>query len=271
MKQWIKRIGFGVALALLAHAGWADEASVKKALLGKYSNLPQEIVVKKTEIGNLYEVNLLGIAAYTNEKTEFLLVGGSLINGATLEDWTAKRKPQLQFEFARNLPLKHALKTVYGKGERTLITFEDPDCPLCQEQHAVFKKLGSQLNATVYTFMFPLAIHPDAERKANFIMCQANPAAAWRAWMEDRKGLPLDAVGNLSLKATSSCPADGAVKAGSKLARDLGYHETPRFIFENGWGANGALSAEQVMEGLRAVQENVTALKAAASPKNKDK
>ena len=233
------------AAAAMALAGGAsaDEASVKKLLASKYASLPSGVVVKKLPIPGMYEINLLGQEAYTNEKVDFMLVGGSLVEASKLENLTATRKPQFLRDFYQSLPLEHAIKTVYGKGERSLVSFEDPDCPICREQHAEWGRNAAKMNATVYTFLFPLKIHPDARRKAEFIWCQPDPSAAWSRWMAKGQGLALDAKGALS--APPSCAAGVEhVAASEKLARALGYQETPRFIFANGLGAASAMGME---------------------------
>lgn len=255
------RAAFLVAGLSATSLSWGGEAEVKALLLKKYPAVGAAAVVKKLDIGGLYEVNLLGQEAYTNEKVEFLLVGGSLVDAKSLEDVTAKRRPQFLRDFYQGLPLGSAIKTVYGKGERSLVSFEDPDCPYCRAQHADWAKDPAALNATVYTFMFPLSNHPDARRKAEFIMCQPDPSAAWSSWMTSAKGLPLAQNGALLSSAVPSCP-DGVakVKAGEELARAMGYHETPRFIFAHGMGANGYLTMAQFQEAFVAVQRSLAQL-----------
>lgn len=263
-----KSVGWMIAAAtmLAASGASADEASVKKLLASKYASLPSNVVVKKLPIPGLYEINLLGQEAYTNEKVEFMLVGGSLVEASKLEDLTAKRKPQFLRDFYDSLPLQHAIKTVYGKGERSLVSFEDPDCPICREQHAEWSRNAGKMNATVYTFLFPLNIHPDARRKAEFIWCQPDPSAAWSRWMGKGQGLVLDAKGALS--APASCKAGVEhVAASEKLARSLGYQETPRFIFANGLGAASAMDLDKFQLAFAEVARSKAESSDQAAPK----
>lgn len=51
------------------------------------------------------------------------------------------------------LPLKDAIKVVYGKGERKLIVFTDANCPYCRLLEQNLRKAG---NLTVYNFMYPV-------------------------------------------------------------------------------------------------------------------
>jgi thiol:disulfide interchange protein DsbC len=255
---------FAVALTVLMAAGhsMADEATVKAQLLKKYSALSPAIVVKKLDVGGLYEVNLLGQEAYTNEKVEYLLIGGSLVDAATLVDLTAKRKPGFLRDFVKALPLEHAIKLVYGKGERTLVSFEDPDCPRCREQHIDWVKNPEKFNATVYAFMFPLNIHPDAKRKAEYLWCQENPAKAWTEWMSSGKGIPVDGKGVLVSTYKSCAAGIDHVAASEKLARSLEYHSTPRFIFENGAGADTVLSVADFESAFGVVSKKMDEIKA---------
>lgn len=250
-----------ITLILSLNSALADEASVKAQLLKKYTALSPAIVVKKLDVGGLYEVNLLGQEAYTNEKVDYLLIGGSLVDATTLVDITAKRKPQFLRDFVKALPLEHSIKLVYGKGERTLVSFEDPDCPRCREQHNDWVKNADKFNATVYMFMFPLNIHPDAKRKAEYLWCQENPAKAWTEWMSASKGVPVDAKGVL-VSTYKSCPAGVEhVAASEKLARSLEYHSTPRFIFENGAGADTVLSTADFESAFGVVAKRMDEVK----------
>lgn len=263
------------ALALGASAGaMADEASVKAALLGKYKSLSPNTPVKATEVKGIYEVNLQGKAAYTNETVDYLFVGGSLINAATLEDVTAKRQPEFLKGFFASLPLESAVKRVYGKGERVIVSFEDPDCPLCQKQAKIFEANAERLNATVYSFLFPLeSLHPDALRKANFIVCSPKPDEVFHQWMSKQTGLPLSPAANgrmtLHPSAKTQCADTKKVQAGIQLARNLNYNSTPRFIFENGWGAKGYLEIEELQAAFKSVAADLKKAPRKPDPKAK--
>src|SRR5690606_13205020 len=67
---------------------------------------------------------------------------------------------------------------------RQLAVFSDPDCPYCK---ALEKELASVTDVTIYTFLFPLPIHPDAEAKSRKIWCAPDRAQAWLQWMLEEK------------------------------------------------------------------------------------
>ena len=259
-----------ILLAFFSLNAIADEASVKKTLYEKYKNLPPVINVKKINISNLYEVNIFGRAGYTNEKVEFLLMGGTLINLNTLEDEGEKRKEFLLSEFVESLPKNLAIKSVYGKGERVFYTFEDPDCPFCQQMTEMFHANAANLNATVYTFVFPLSIHKDAKRKASYILCSSNPEKTWKDWMTERKGLPLNKDGNLDESLKPECPfSDKAIVAGEKIARTLGYNSTPRLMFMSGNQEKGLLTIDKIIESIKTSDQVILYLKEQKVKSNK--
>ena len=235
----LKKASCAFLMAAASLCAQADEASVKRALFEKYKNLPPAIAVNKTPIAGLYEVNIFGRAAYTNEKVDYLLMGGNLINLSTLEDESKKRAPFLHSEFVANLPVDLAIKTVYGKGERKFITFEDPDCGFCRNMNLAMQANPERVNATVYTFMFPLSIHPDSGRKAKWIMCQAQPSETWKNWMGKKTGVPVDGEGNLKTDEKACEKGEKAVAAGERIARTMGFNSTPRMLMPSGQTESG--------------------------------
>lgn len=252
----------------------ADENSVKKLLLKQYPHLSQTIAVKKTVIKGIYEVDFDGKLSYTNESLDFLLIGGNLINPKTLEDLTLKSKVESGNDFFKSLPLDWAVKNVYGKGERVLVTFENPDCNNCRKLADNFAIDENKLNATVYTFIVPLEMFPDSINKAKFIYCSKNPADTWRQWMRwrgDVKSVPIplkfDAPGKIAVKngavvldpaAPMSCPAAANVSKSYELFKQLGYNSTPRIIFSNGKANKGWMTLDEleaVFSGLKSAKK----------------
>lgn len=271
-KTFTKVLQFVLASCFLASNVFADENSVKGKLFEKYKNLPPAIIVNKTSIPSLYEVNIFGRAAYTNEKVDFLLMGGNLINLANLEDESKKRAPFLHSEFVENLPVEYAIKTVYGTGERKMYTFEDPDCGFCQMLTQTLQANADKLNVTVYTFMFPLKLHPDAPNKAKYIMCQPNPSEVWKKWMADKTGLPLNADGTLDKNAKFDCDkGEKSVNAGEKIARTLGYNSTPRLMFLDGSAEKGMVEFPRLNELLTKTKIEYENLKASKKQLNTNK
>ncbi len=63
------------------------------------------------------------------------------------------------------LDLSKAL--VIGNGPKMVIEFTDPDCPFCRKAAAYF---NNRRDVTLYIFFTPLAMHPHARQKAQYIL-----------------------------------------------------------------------------------------------------
>jgi len=75
-------------------------------------------------------------------------------------------------------------------GRRVLAVFSDPDCPIARSSK---RNLAALDNATVYTFLLPIAsLHPQATRKAIAVWCAADRSRAWRAVVLERKTLAFE-------------------------------------------------------------------------------
>lgn len=79
---------------------------------------------------------------------------------------------------AEGLDLSKAL--VIGNGPKTVIEFTDPDCPFCRKAAAYF---AQRTDVTSYIYFTPLAKHPQAKRKAQYILSHRNPAKAYHEVM----------------------------------------------------------------------------------------
>ena len=132
----------GVAIVLGTGIARADEAEIQKILQARLPTMVVESVTK-TPFAGLYEVVLDGELVYTDEKAEYFF-GGNIYDIRTLppRNLTQARTNQVvasAFTKARDL----AIKRVRGKGERTLYTFEDPNCGYCQALQKELAKIDN--------------------------------------------------------------------------------------------------------------------------------
>jgi thiol:disulfide interchange protein DsbC len=87
-----------------------------------------------------------------------------LVDPKTKKDLTADRLSELQRIPFENLPKDLAIKIKKGNGLKKVAVFSDIDCPFCRKlEKDVLMKLD---DIEIYTFIFPLAIHPEAEEKS---------------------------------------------------------------------------------------------------------
>ena len=136
------------------------------------------------------------------------------------------------------LPVRYAVKTVYGQGTRTLYTFEDPNCGYCRQLHRTLKDIG---DLTVHTFIVTF-LGEDSVDKAHAVWCAKDRAATWDRVMM-KQSIPA---------APAGCKAPvGEVK---KLIGLLGIQLTPTVFYADGQRMNGVRPREEILRRLSAAR-----------------
>lgn len=120
---------------------------------------------------------------------------------------------------AVDLDLSKAL--VIGNGPKTVIEFTDPDCPFCRKAATYFAK---RKDITKYVFFMPLAKHPEAKRKAQYILSQTDRGKAYHEVMAGK----LDNTDTRKLPIT---PKGARLQEQqNKIAQKAGIDATPTFM-----------------------------------------
>jgi len=239
MQRTVRR---SLALLLLALAGpvLADEAGVRKgveAFIG--SSSPAVESVAKTPYAGLYEVVLKsGEIVYTDDQVGFL-IDGSVIDTKTRKNVTEARHNQLSAIDFNTLPLEQAVKLVKGKGTRTIVTFEDPNCGYCKK---LAKDLQTMKDLTIYTFLYPI-LSPDSAEKSKNIWCAKDKSQAWTEWMLEAKA-----------PAAASCDT-AAIDKNVALGRKLRIQGTPTLFLTDGSRIGGYVSAADLEKNLAQVKK----------------
>ncbi|MFN3716511.1 MAG: DsbC family protein, partial [Thiobacillus sp.] len=176
MNRKTRWAGMALALGLMAATGaQASETVVRKALAERFPGA-QISSIKKTPYSGLFEVYLDGQLIYMDAKGQFVFAG-DVIDLKTRRNLTQDRLAKLQAVDWNVFPLNNAIKTVKGKGERTLVVFSDVDCPFCRKFEAELAKVD---NLTVYTFLYPIeGLHPKAVQISKQIWCAPDRNRAW--------------------------------------------------------------------------------------------
>ncbi len=222
------------ALAILAATGaLAQEAAIRKALAERIPNMPAIDEVTRSPIPGLWEVRFGGTEIlYADDKGDFIMVGGSMIDTKTRTDLTEARIDKLTaIDFAK-LPLKDAITIRQGSGARKMAVFVDPNCGYCRSFE---RDLAGIKNVTIYTFLMPI-LGPDSAIKSRDIWCAKDGAKAWRAWMLE--GVPAPT-------APAQCDKM-AIERNMEFGRKHKIKGTPAVIFEDGSRKPGALPADMV-------------------------
>ncbi len=220
----------------------ADEASLKKAIEAAYPKFKVDSVTK-TPYPGLYEVFMGGQIVYTDEKLNFLIAEGRLVDPKTKKDITGERLEELTKIDFNSLPLNQAIKVVKGNGSRKLVVFSDVDCPFCKRLEQ--NELANIDDVTVYTFLYPIeSLHPDAANKSKSIWCAPNRVKAWNDWIFNNK-LP-----------SSAAKCDVPLENVGEMARKYGVTSTPTLFFADGKRMLGAQPHKEIERYLQAAAKS---------------
>jgi len=121
--------------------------------------------------------------------------------------------------FASPVDLSKAL--VIGNGPKKVIEFTDPDCPFCRKASAYFH---NRRDITRYVFLNPLAMHPNARQKVQYILSSPEKTRLYHEVMSgmvdrmDAKNLPVTAAGVKSQEEQQA------------IAKKAGIDSTPTFM-----------------------------------------
>ena len=161
---------------------------------------------------------------------------GNWANDVELEGIVDLLDPDYQSQpiHVARLPVKYAVKTVYGKGRRVVYTFEDPNCGYCRQLHKTLSEIG---DLTIYTFVVTF-LGDDSVRKAHAVWCAKDRAAAW------------DKVMRQQAIAESKPGCEAPNKAVSKMIGLLGINLTPTVFYSNGLRMNGIKPREEIERRL---------------------
>jgi len=164
MKRWIGLISLSVALSSGVTAAAAAQKSLKpQEELGKLFPKLKYSSFTKTEITGLYEVIADGRIVYFYPKTGYLFVGEIYTKDG--RNLTQERAMGERYKLLTSEDLKKAIKV--GTGKNIVVEVTDPDCPYCRKMHAYW---NSRTDLTRYIFFKPLDMHPDAVKKASYIL-----------------------------------------------------------------------------------------------------
>jgi len=231
----IKNISISLFL-FLSFIAQADNDALREIMKKTYPELPIKNI-QKTNFNDLYEVYIGGQIIYTNENFDFLIVEGRVVDPETKNDLTELRLEELTRVNFEDLPLSDAIKVVKGNGKRKIAIFSDVDCPYCKRLEK--RELSNINNITIYTFLYPLAIHPEAKLKSKKIWCARDRSKAWTEYIHN-DNLP---------ENSGDCKTP--INKILKLGKDLGISSTPTIILSNGKRVPGAIPYEQLEEYLQ--------------------
>ena len=121
----------------------------------------------------------------------------------------------------------------------TVTVFTDVDCPYCRQFHkqiAEYNKLGIAVEYVLY----PLSIHPGADKKAQTVWCEKDRNAAYTNAMNGQ-ALPQKTCSNPIAEVTS-------------IAAAMGIDGTPAILTRDGTQLGGYVAPAQLVQQLESLQ-----------------
>ena len=214
-------------LLFVAAAGFSmanDEVITEKEMLMKsFPNLKVD-GFKESSLKGLYEITAGEQVFYFNPEG-YLFFGEIWTKDG--KNLTAEMREKVAADRIKDLPLDKALKI--GTGPRKVIEFTDPDCPYCRK---VDNFLAKRTDVTRYVYFVPLRnIHPDAEKKARYILSHADRQKAFHeVFGGELDGKPIPVAEGVQ---------QSQLEEMEKLAAGLGVRGTPA-LWIDGAHVNGA-------------------------------
>ncbi|MDR3389275.1 MAG: DsbC family protein [Rudaea sp.] len=207
-----------MAIVTLAHAADNAEKPVRDAMR---SLLPMTKIdeVVKSDLPGFYEVVVSGQVVYVSADGKYLLQG-NLYNVPLKKDLTAARVATMREQALQKLPAEKKLVFAPDHPKHTVTVFTDVDCPYCRQFHKQIAEFNKQGIAVNYV-LFPLDIHPGADKKAVAVWCATDRNAAYTAAMNGHD------------PGTGTC-SNNPVAETKALAQAIGINATPTVLAEDG-------------------------------------
>ena len=247
----LKKILTAIALIVVVSGAHAADNADKTVRAAIHSLLPLAVIdtVVKSNLPGFYEVIISGQIVYVTADGKYLLQG-NLYNVPDKKDMTSARIAAIREQAIKQLPASKQIIFAAKNPKHTVTVFTDLDCPYCRafnKNVAAFNNAGISVNYV----MFPLDIHPGAEKAAVAIWCAADRKTALNEAMDGKN------PGNATCK--------NPVAETKALGVSLGINATPTVLAEDGTSVN--LNKAQSPQAFMAELDRL----AAASKGNPDK
>lgn len=231
LKRWL----IVAALALFSLHAVADdgEKAVDEALHKIFpSSKPTQVL--KSDLPGFYQAIVNGQVFYVSSDGKYL-IHGSVFDIAAKTDIGERQLAALRKGTLERIPAAQQIVFAPPNPKYTVTVFTDVDCPYCREFHkqiAQYNKLGIAVNYV----LFPLAIHPGADKKAESVWCSS-----------DRNVSYTDAM---SGKDVGSKTCSNPIANLTELGKSMGVDGTPAIFDADGEHVGGYMPPDKLAQRL---------------------
>jgi thiol:disulfide interchange protein DsbC len=229
---------FLVSVALLASAISADAAddTTKTITDALHTIAPKAAIqsIAESSLPGFFSVVVDGHVVFISGDGKYL-IEGHVLDIATRHDLASEGMSVVRKEGLAKIPQDKRLIFAPPHPKYTVTVFTDVDCPYCRQFHkqiAEYNRLGIAVEYVLY----PLSIHPGADKKAQTVWCE-----------KDRNTAYTNAMNGQTLPAkTCSNPI---AEVGS-IASAMGVDGTPAIFTQDGVQLGGYVPPDQLAQRL---------------------
>ena len=237
LKQWI----IAATFAAVAGSAFADDAQ-KKVTDALHAIAPSARIdsIVSSELPGFQQAIVDGHVLYVSNDGKYL-IQGDVINITTHSSLTQTSMAAVRKDVLKKIPSDKMLTFAPPNPKYAVTVFTDVDCPYCRQFHkqiAAYNQWGIAVNYV----LFPLAMHPGADKKAESVWCSKDRNSMYTAAMNGQDPgkkvcenpiAELNAIGmSMGVEGTPAVFMDDGTQIGGylppdQLAQKLAQHEQP--------------------------------------------
>ena len=225
-----------IVVAILLLSGSASAQAVDDA--SKIVTDALHAVAPKAKIDSIVESSLPGFYAavieghvlYVSADGKYL-IQGQVFNVPQRRDISDEPLAGLRKQGIAKIPQEKRLVFAPPHPKYKVTVFTDVDCPYCRQFHkqiAEYNKFGIEVDYV----LFPLSIHPGADKKAETVWCSADRNGAYTAAM------------NGQTLAPKTC--NNPVAELTSIAMAMGVNGTPAIVADDGSQLGGYVTPQDL-------------------------
>lgn len=204
----------------------------KSDILKRFLSLTNGKILEARDIASLYEVvveqnNKKGVLYLT--KDDMYLIFGAVVDKEGKNIARDRMEEISKVDFS-SIPVEDALVFKQGNGSKKLVMITDVDCPFCRK---AMEWLNKQTDYTLYAFLYPLDIHPEAYEKSVKILCS-----------EDKTGALKSVKAGNKINTEKCKDGEDRLKKHILVGQILQTSGTPLFVLDSGKKISGFNQAE---------------------------